>query len=616
MKILKNTALWAYGIFITLGILFFVTAPRTVQTGDSGEFALVALKGLVPHPSGYPLWVWLNRAWLQIFRIDNVYFSLSLFSIIVSLVVLAAVYRLFKNKLLGLFVVISIALGMYFWRYTITPEVFSLHLLICSLMMLFAFKEEETVVKSSSVFAVPFLFFLGAANHLTIIFMLPLLLWFFWKHRARPAFYLGTILGVIVCAGLYASLLLLDTKNLYSWGDLQGIEDVFNHFMRSDYGTTRLMKTDKDVGVLPIYAYFFRQLLKSSWPLFVILAAVIWRKQRRFQVKTIYWPVFACFFLYLFFFMGTGQGAPTGFYSEILQRFFLMPIFLLAVFIGKWCDTNVHPKQYERYLRALVLLLLACLIEINFSTANLSRNAVIEDFAVNVLNTVHGKKPLLFMHGDTELAATRFVQQFHRINPDVPVVAETLMSYSWLNERMKKIYPDFKVDAEGIHRKNSFAPIQDIVGPNADNFDIYSTWDFYRPTIAHITYFPSARLVKNGMGADFQKDGYIPKFRTDIRSVPASDREFNPYRSIYANYGFYFLEAAAAQFQNKNAEVSLSMLEKVYDMIPYCVPALEAICQVKGSQKLSDPRCAALPDKIKDIYSYFPSRDGFYYSTK
>src|SRR5258706_3147159 len=42
-------------------LLYTLTATRTVQGGDTGEFSLVAARVGVPHPPGYPLYALLSR---------------------------------------------------------------------------------------------------------------------------------------------------------------------------------------------------------------------------------------------------------------------------------------------------------------------------------------------------------------------------------------------------------------------------------------------------------------------------------------------------------------------------------------------------------------------------
>ena len=53
---------------------------RTIYVGDSGELVTAVHVLGVPHPTGYPLYVLLGKAWTELVRVGSIAFRMSLFS--------------------------------------------------------------------------------------------------------------------------------------------------------------------------------------------------------------------------------------------------------------------------------------------------------------------------------------------------------------------------------------------------------------------------------------------------------------------------------------------------------------------------------------------------------
>lgn len=212
---------------------------------DGGDFLAAAATNGVPHPSGYPLYMLLLRAWLQLGNLINpqleiAYWGNRLSALCaagaVGFTVAATVLLLPQSRLRWLWAILA---GLVFsitpivWSQALITEVYALHALLVAAMgwLVLTSKQEESVVRNVMMGA---LMGLGAAHHLTSILLWPALL--YWRVHALPLRKWPVVVlqivgfALLLVLGFYASLMWriasAETPPPVAWGyprDLSGL---------------------------------------------------------------------------------------------------------------------------------------------------------------------------------------------------------------------------------------------------------------------------------------------------------------------------------------------------------------------------------------------------------
>src|SRR4051794_15382158 len=87
-------------LLFTLSMTYMFSLPRFVQGGDTGELVAAAYRLFVPHPPGYPLWIWLEHFWTHLVPIGTVFWRASFMNMLFALAALICVgYPLRKDPL-------------------------------------------------------------------------------------------------------------------------------------------------------------------------------------------------------------------------------------------------------------------------------------------------------------------------------------------------------------------------------------------------------------------------------------------------------------------------------------------------------------------------------------
>ena len=233
--------------------LYFLTAATTVEGADNGEFCTLFATGGVAHPSGYPLYTLLLRAFAWMPASTPAH-GAALVTAGIGLAAVALLY--FACRAWGaepwaaalgatVFGVSPIA-----WDLATQAEVFSLNAALAAAIVLLAAPLGPAKGRSR-VLWLGLLAGLGLSNHHTIVLLAPLGIWAFVR-GVRESTETGTsalrtlALGVgALLLGLlpYASLPFAargDLTTRWVWGDVTTLGGIFDHLRRADYGTTEL----------------------------------------------------------------------------------------------------------------------------------------------------------------------------------------------------------------------------------------------------------------------------------------------------------------------------------------------------------------------------------------
>lgn len=614
----NHTRSWICGLVALVAALFyFPFLPHTVQTGDTGELVTNAYLLGVPHPPGYPLYIWLNHLWLKLVPWGSVFFRAALLQALfmaAGLGFLAAILFRNQGKQKGVFLGLGFCLAFVgttsplFWEYAILPDVFALHLFLAALIV-YTFTRAEAGPKWAGPLV--FIFFLGIANHHTIIFLSPLVGFAIWRARKQRAVWLWAAGGLLACLALYLSLLGMRVEARSSWGNLQGLPELLHHFLRKDYGTFQLSAGDDRASPLYLWKEFAKHAGVALWPALLALA-VAWSgraKGARFRRNEI--AVIGCLFFYMLVFFSLANIVPTVHSAKILERFLLLPLWLLllltAVVAGQ---VPALPK------RTTFLLLLACVsgaltnFFLHHCDFRYARNTIVEDYTVNLLRQTAGRDAILLTINDTGYGALMYAQEVLGVEPRTLVVAPSLLGTRWYRERLHKLNPRFRMRETGSEDVNLW---DDVVEPNLDNFAVHASKHYTWAREAYLTVLPLGLRLERGQGYAFIAFDESARSRFQFRSRPdvvPGGPEFNQFRYIFAEYAHFYLRRGLSSYSGGDLRAAERDFTAALELVPYALPALRNLCVVL--QKIEPkhaPACLEAAEQMtKASYDYFPDK--------
>ena len=553
--------------------LYFASIPIYLQGGDSAEFVSAAQRILVAHPPGYPLWIWMQSLWLKVFPYSTEFWRASLLTCIVALNGLALLLWPLRRSGSKVAMVASlVVLSPVYFETSILPDVFALHGLFIILLASSVLYLEGT----QRLRGTAFIAMLSLANHHTMIFMLPVLVVEFWLATStqRKTLIHFAALGATLCALLYLSILFMNPSSAYSWGQIDGISSLLRHVLRIDYGTFQLQAQGQGVGFQPFTDFAVRTLLPLAG--LILFCAYLGFRHRLFVQARPRAVLVSLVLSCLFFLIANIQ--PQGIGAEVLLRFHLMPLLLIFVLCGYVLKMSVL-NQGQKVLGLLVTIAPALFMLPDISGyLRLRSDSVIEDYALNLLRGAEARKPaLIIVDTDSAFFAVRNLLATQN-STEVTVATKSMFFHSWFQAKTKSLIPTLTIlNADRIANERRMNLKEDLISPNVGNLTVLVTSGFQDGKDYHTQFLPLGRNLKagNGVTTDY---GSIDSFRrrTFYSEPPKGPQAFTR-GLLYSGYSHIHLIA-------KNWEGALKA-------VPYCYPALNALCMQNGT----DLRCTEEP---------------------
>ncbi len=190
---MSKRAEWLWLLLALAGpaLLYGLTLAPSIVSGDSAEFQTEAWRLGVTHPTGYPLYLLLGRAF-ALLPAGDAAFRLNLFSLACALVALRFLFEIlaqFSGKpALATAGVWLAAVGPAFWSQAVVAEVYALHAALTLAALLCLLRWGQTRQPRWLLLAA-LAFGLGAAHHRMIVLLVPAAaLYVLLQGRPRPGF--------------------------------------------------------------------------------------------------------------------------------------------------------------------------------------------------------------------------------------------------------------------------------------------------------------------------------------------------------------------------------------------------------------------------------------------
>lgn len=552
-------------------------APLYIQGGDTAELVAAAFHRLVPHPPGYPLYLWIQHLWTHTLNFSTVFWRASVLSSIIScLALMLVVLPVKRNALFFLIILLTLGLKEEFIEAAVLPDVFGLHaLFIASFGYFFLFYRGE-----HRILLATFFFGMSLSNHHTSVLLLPcyLSLCLDSYREGRKDILWGSFFSILGCSFLYSSLLFLQTSHPLSWGNLHSLQDLLNHFLRSEYGTFRLTPAGEWNGT---ESFLF--LLKSLYPtgaLTTVLFLMAYRQDRSLvrNGPFKYWLFSLALTLGLSFFMNV---PPRLMGAEILKRFHVMPLVMLA-FLNTFFLSRILLIRKSNLILAGVSL---PAIILNFLSASafldLRHDSVVEDYSRNLLREAKEHSPsVVVAHTDSSYFAMRYLQSFEmeEYKKNVAVVSLPLFFHPWYAEKIKSIQPFFSLpNAPEISRKKYLHEFNDFLGPNIKSLRIIYSEGIKEGLDFKLTFLPLGRMIEHGKGTYF--DNHAPIIRY-TPSIDYNGPQAFTKKKLFYEYSHYHLAKSYESLKRKEDEKAIESWQHALMVVPFSYVAMFNLCQV------------------------------------
>jgi hypothetical protein len=219
---------------VALALYARTLLPGIGYSGDTAKWQFLGAVGGTPHPTGYPLYLAIDKAWVSLFRLGSLAWRVNLLSALFGAATVAALVLLLRTlgarRSVAAATAATFAATVTFWSQAVVAEVYTLHLLLLTTVTLClarwrAGASDRWLRAGLAVLALSF------GNHLGTALALPGVAWLLWSDRRR-AFTARNVAWAVgaaaVGAAQYGYLLWMADVGRYAEQPVEGLSGVLD----------------------------------------------------------------------------------------------------------------------------------------------------------------------------------------------------------------------------------------------------------------------------------------------------------------------------------------------------------------------------------------------------
>lgn len=404
-----------------LFVLYAAGAARTIFVGDSGELVTAVHVLGIPHPTGYPLYVLLGKAWTLLVPVGSVAWRMSLFSAATAAAACGALFALGRraglHPVAALVAALGLALAPSFWGEANVQRVYALNALFVVLATTAAWgwcvrREPRLLVVAFACCG------LGASNHTFMgVYGLVLAVYVVVTTPSvlrRPGLLAACVAVVLLGLLPYAYLPWRSAAQPpLDWGNPETLTGFLDVVLRRHFWERAYLETPADVVTIVAdwLASVPRELGWAGASLAVLGLVAGWR--RRMPIGL----------LVLVMVANVAVLALHGSRSDIFvwHRYYVPTYAMAALLAGIGCHEVV--VRLPRGLRWLPLLLPLAMLVTGWSRFDRSRYRVAEAFGERVLASLPPGAHLIATD-DNVLFTLMYLQLVDGRRPDVDLIMQ------------------------------------------------------------------------------------------------------------------------------------------------------------------------------------------------
>lgn len=423
--------IYAYGTTIAPGISW---ANGGV---DGGDLVTAAAVNGVPHPTGYPLYLLIAKLF-QWLPIGNLAYRTNLLSAfctcLATLMVYFTVNRLLTEqqyaKIVSSVAALAFGLSPLVWSQAIITEVYGLQslLVVCILYQTLFFE-----TRPANNFFRGLLFGIALGNHITIILMLPLLLWERGVVRIRPVSHIILrVFGLLLGSTIYVILPLRALNHpVINWCN----PITFRSFVQLVSG--QIYQSYFSVNYIIDHARAWIGLLIEQFSIPGMVIGIFNLIEGKKMIRHTF-PIMWIFIAYgVFAMVYTSYDS----YVYLIQTVLIFSLWLgqgiqrlLKIVAGYW-------HKADLVLSLLFFFILILRIITVLPNVDASKDYRAELFGKRVLDTAPGSA-MIFTRDDPTTFSLWYFHFALEKRPDIKVVVEGLLRYDWYRQSLRSTYAD------------------------------------------------------------------------------------------------------------------------------------------------------------------------------
>lgn len=494
------------GFITTLAALglYLLTVAPTLSWGwrgigvDGGDLLASAYTLGVPHPSGYPTFMLLLKAFGTLVPVGDFAFRGNLLSALLAAATAGFLYwfvyrisskldtelPLMVRAVVASFAAFTFATAPLFWSQAVITEVYTLNtFFVGALCVQASYLTDRNRDRVRLMVITGLTLGMGLGNHLTLLAVaVPLGFWVIVRGSISRSSGVNFIIGLLVGLSVYIYLPIRAAANPpVNWGDAASLSGLFWVVSGQAYQDLVFGSPIDSLGqkLISWLELVFEQLNPLGLFLAFGGASALWKSERWLLGAT---AISAASLLAYSIFYNT-------FDSQVLTipAFFIISaysglgLFSILASVSKWAVENINsdsPDSLKRNLPVVVLILVAFVavptiaIYLNYGSQDRSEDRRASAYAERVLDTV---SPGAIVLSDTEdrtfaLWYYGFVEQNEK---EIIPVSSRLLQFDWywqsLNERHPAIFP-------AQIPKDVAEALVTIVGTASDDPGVYFTF--------------------------------------------------------------------------------------------------------------------------------------------
>ncbi len=470
--------------FFVFVVYIFTMAPSVVQI-DSGELTAVQITLGIAHPTGYPLFTIIGYLFsliplpfTKIFQMNllaAIYCSASVGVFVYTVKLVLDNLGLFKPKendnkdktkklkkkeknkkktvttndnnipdsikyVSAIFGGLILAFSKTFWFQSTSVEVYSLHLLLITLIILFLVKAFISSSNSAKIFQwIIFALFLalGFTNHMTTLLILPGVAYlYFLRYGLNPSSVkrigLMILFFISVLVIFYSYLPIRAAQSpLLNWGNPIDLERILRHISGKQYQIWFFSST----AAAKKQFIYFAETLPVEFSISLVIAAVgifaAFIKAKRFFIFLIITFLFTILY-------------SINYDIHDIDSYFLLAYICLAFFVvfGILKLYELIGKSKNVFI-LLGLLLVSLIIQFysNFDKVNQNGIYTFEDYTKAVVGSVTEDAIIFSYQWDYFISSSYYYKIVEDYRKDVAVIDKELLRRSWYYNQLSNAFP-------------------------------------------------------------------------------------------------------------------------------------------------------------------------------
>lgn len=599
-------------------IAYLITLAPSVDFIDAGELAAVAHTWGIAHPTGYPLFTLLAALWSYLPLGDGI-LRMNVFAALLSAVSAGVMVQVIwvllgiapkprqkgkrKKKSIqenvrapdpahrlqaAVIGALVLAFSGTFWRTALSIEVYSLHMLMLSLLMwssalLLSTPEGEASTRRRRLLITALLLGLAFGNHMSTIFFVPALaLTVLWRFGRDRAFWRDVSFAVPVFAAGLLSYLYLPLRAaadpFLNWGNPDSLERFIWHISGKQYSVWMFSSFD---AWKEQFAYAFTAFGRDTMYIGAVAALVGITgtfRRRGWLGAWLLMDFLTCLFW------------AAGYDIHDIDTYFLLGFFVIAV----WAAFAVmdvlqgRQRQLKGWLHPAGVAGAVLIIPLLLGGARVSQsgNYLVEDYTKSMFASFGEDAYVLSFQWDYWVSASYYYQLVEDMRTDVIVIDKELMRRSWYLEQIRVNYPELYAASkteiaqfeEELYKFEHDLPYNPEIIEAAFNRMVNSFFDHqYGKRPLYVTheieeqFAPGYVRVPEGLALRLYRPEDVPAAaearlpELQYRPFESDDRLVKGIKGMYATMLF---RHATYQHRAENYDAAAPLFEKTLEFVP------------------------------------------------